>query len=71
MMTTPEKAIQKSITSARLSVHHTNFLWALFHEFARSTTQRFVALSGAGLPFSEITVSKLRSSSFSLVMRES
>ena len=61
MMTTSEKATQKSITLSRRSVHHTNFLWALFQEFVRSTTQRFVAASGAGLPFSEITASSPRS----------
>jgi hypothetical protein len=61
MMTTSEKATQKSMTLSRRSVHHTNFLWALCQEFVRSTTQRFVAVSGAGLPFSEITASKPRS----------
>jgi hypothetical protein len=61
MMTTSEKATQKSITLSRRSVHYTNFLWALFQEFVRSTTQRFVAASGAGLPFSEITASSPRS----------
>ena len=72
MMTTSEKATQKSITRSRRSVHHTNyFLWALFQEFVRSTTQRFVAANGAGLPFLEITASKPRPSSFSLVLRES
>jgi len=43
MITTSEKAIQKSMTRSLRSVHHTNFLWALFQEFVRSTTQRFVA----------------------------
>jgi hypothetical protein len=71
MMITSENATQKSITSARLSVHHTSFLWALCQELVRSTTHRLVAANGAGLPFKEITASKLRSSSFSLVMRES
>jgi hypothetical protein len=28
MITTFENAIQKSTTRARLSVHHTSFLWA-------------------------------------------
>ncbi len=51
MMITSEKATQKSITRPRLSVHHTSFLWALFQELVLSTTQRFVAVSGAGLPF--------------------
>jgi len=43
MMTTSKKAIQKSMTRPRLSVHHTSFLWALCHEVVRSTTHRFVA----------------------------
>jgi hypothetical protein len=43
MMTTSEKATQKSITLSLLSVHHTSFLWALCHELVLSTTQRFVA----------------------------
>ena len=30
MMTTSEKATQKSMTSPRRSVHHTSFLWASF-----------------------------------------
>ncbi len=53
MMTTSEKATQKSMTGSRRSVHHTSFfLWALFQEeFVRSTTHRFVAYKGAGLPF--------------------
>src|SRR5215218_7035255 len=38
--TTFEKPIQKSTTHPRRSVHHTSFLWALFQEFVRSTTQR-------------------------------
>jgi hypothetical protein len=54
MMTTSENAIQKSMTGPRRSVHQSSFLWALCQEFVRSTTQRFVACSGAGLPFSEI-----------------
>ena len=37
-MTTFESAIQKSITRSSLSVHHTNFLWALCQEFVLSTT---------------------------------
>jgi hypothetical protein len=53
-MTTSEKAIQKSMTLPLRSVHHTSFLWALFQEFVRLTTQRFVARSGAGSPFSVI-----------------
>ncbi len=55
MMTTSEKATQKSTTLPRLSVHHTSFLWALCHELVRSTTHRFVAQNGAGLPFPEIS----------------
>jgi hypothetical protein len=55
MMITLEKAIQKSITRPSLSVHHTNFLWAFCQELVRSTTQRFVARSGEGFPFSQIT----------------
>jgi hypothetical protein len=51
MMTTLEKAIQKSITRARRSVHHTSFLWALCQELVRSTIHRPVAANGAGLPF--------------------
>jgi hypothetical protein len=43
----------------------------LLQEFVRSTTQRFVAANGAGLPFSGITASKPRFPSFSLVLRES
>src|SRR5215208_5026687 len=51
-----------------LRVHHTSFLWALFQELVRSTTQRFVARSGAGLPFSEIMGSRPRDISFSRVL---
>src|SRR5215217_2917028 len=53
-MTTSEKAIQKSMTSPRRSVHQTSFLWASFacQELIRSTTHRFVAHNGAGLPLS-------------------
>jgi len=43
MMTTSEKATQKSITRPLRSVHHTSFLCALCHELVLSTTQRFVA----------------------------
>ncbi len=71
MMTTSEKAIQKSMTRPRLSVHHTSFLWALLHELVRSITHRFVAWSGAGLPFSEIMPTSPRSSRSTLVMFES
>ncbi len=61
MMIALEKATQKAITRPHLSVHHTSFLWALLHELVRSTTHRFVALIGAGLPFSEISASSPRS----------
>ena len=71
MMTTSQEAIQKSITRSWRSVHQRSFLWALFQEFVRSTTtQRFVAASGAGLPFSEIAAIKPRSSSLSLAALE-
>jgi len=63
MMIELEKAIQKSTTRPSLSVHHTSFLWALGHELVRSTTHRFVTpRGGAGLPFSEITPTRPRSS---------
>jgi hypothetical protein len=57
MITTFEKAIQKSTTRARRCVHHTSFLWASFagQEFVRSTIHRPVAFRGAGLPFTEIS----------------
>jgi hypothetical protein len=70
-MITSEKAIQKSMTVPRLSVHHTSFLWALCQELVRSTIHRFVALTGAGLPFREISLIKERASSFRRVVRES
>ena len=70
-MTTLEKAIQKAMTSPRLSVHHTSFLWAFCQELVRSTTHRIPALSGAGLPFSEIAPIKPRLSRSSLVRLES
>src|SRR5918993_5036427 len=54
-MTTFESAIQKSMTRSSLSVHHTNFLWALCQEFVLSTTQRKPTASGAGTPFLAIT----------------
>ena len=38
MITTSENATQKSITFPTRSVHHISFLWALCHEFVRSTT---------------------------------
>ena len=71
MMIALEKATQKSMTRPSLSVHHTSFLWALVQELVRSTTQRFVAPIGAGLPFSEITPTSLRSLRSSLVTFES
>jgi hypothetical protein len=43
MITTSEKATQKSITLPIRSVHQTNFLWALCHALVRSTTHRYVA----------------------------
>jgi hypothetical protein len=55
MITTSENATQKSITFPTRSVHHISFLWALCYEFVRSTTHRFVAQNGAGLPFPEIS----------------
>jgi hypothetical protein len=54
MMTTSEKATQNSMTCPSRSVHHTSFLWALCQEPLRSTTHRFVAVNGAGLPFLEM-----------------
>ncbi len=51
VMITSEKVIQKSMTLSLRSVHHTSFLWALFQEFVRSAAQRFLAASGASLPF--------------------
>ena len=71
MMITFEKAIQKSMTVLRCSVHHTNFLWAFCQEFVRSTTQRFVIPSGEGFPFSEITPVRSRSAKRLRVRSES
>jgi hypothetical protein len=71
MIITSEKATQKSMTRPRLSVHHTSFLWELCQEFVRSTIHRFVALTGAGLPFLESCPIKERASSFRRVVRES
>src|SRR5215217_7682829 len=51
MITTSEKATQKSTTRPTLSVHHTSFLWALCHELVLSDTQRCPACRGAGWPF--------------------
>ena len=50
IITTSEKATQKSTTRPHLSVRHTGFLWALCQELVLSTTQRFVAPSGACRP---------------------
>jgi hypothetical protein len=71
MITTFEKAIQKSTTRARLSVHHTSFLWAFCQELVRSTIHRPVAFRGAGLPFTEISASRLRTRSLWRVASES
>ena len=71
MMTTSEKATQKSMTRSRRSVHHTNFLWAFFQEFVRSTTQRFARLKRRRLTFLGDYGEQATSSSFSLVLRES
>ena len=71
MITTSEKAIQKSITLPARSVHHTNFLWALCHALVLSTTHRYVAQNGAGLPFLEISHDSPRSSRRSRVRSES
>ena len=71
MMTTSEKATQKSMTRPSRSVHHASFLWALCHELVRSMIQRFVTASGAGLPFSEISASSPRPSRRSRVAFES
>ena len=70
-MTTLENAIQKSMTGASLSVHHTSFLWALCQELVRSTTQRSPAVSGAGKPFLAITPTKPRLSRSLRVLPES
>jgi len=51
MITAFEKAIQKSTTRARLSVHHASFSWAFCQEFARSTIQRPFAAIVADFPF--------------------
>jgi hypothetical protein len=71
MITTFEKAIQKSTTRARLSVHHTSFLWAFCQEFVRSTIRRPVAFRGAGLSFTEISASRWRTRSLWRVASES
>src|SRR5215208_1752597 len=71
MMTTSEKATQKSITLPTRSVHHTSFLWALCQELVLSTTHRSVAQNGDGLPFLEISASSPRSLRRSRVAFES
>jgi hypothetical protein len=58
MMITSEKANQKSMTSSRRSVHHTNFLWAFCQALVRSTIHLPVASRGAGLPFLEISATR-------------
>jgi hypothetical protein len=63
-MITLEYAIQKSTTRPFRSVHHTSFLWVLSQELVRSTTHRLVAVTGAGLPFSEILALSPRAASF-------
>ena len=49
-MITLENAIQKLMTRPFRSVHYTSFLWAFCQVLVRSTTQRFVACSGAACP---------------------
>ena len=71
MMTTSEKATQKSMTLPLRSVHHTSFLWALCHELVLSTIHRLLAQNGAGSPFSEISQMSPRSSRRWRVISES
>lgn len=71
VMITAEKAIQKSMTRARRSVHHTSFLWALVQACVRSTTHRLPAVTGAGFPFSAISAQRLRAHSVLRVTSES
>jgi hypothetical protein len=71
MITTAENATQKSITFPTRSVHQTSFLWALCHALVRSTTHRYVAQNGAGLPFPEISHPSSSSSRRSRVSFES
>ena len=70
-MTTLEKATQKSMTRPSRSVHQRSFLWALCQELVCSTIHRILALSGAGLPFSEIMPIRSRLCRISLVILES
>jgi hypothetical protein len=60
MMITLEKAIQKSMTRPRLSVHHTSFLWTLCQELVRSTIHLPVAANGEDLSFYTNLVKKSR-----------
>ena len=72
MMITLEKAIQKSMTRPRLSVHHTSFLWTLCQELVRSTIHLPVAANGEeGLLFCEVSAIRPRARSFSRVASES
>jgi hypothetical protein len=71
IITTSEKATQKSITRPRFSVHHTTFFWALCHEFVRPTTHRKPALNGAGSPSWEISPINQRAVSSRRVVAES
>jgi hypothetical protein len=73
MITTSEKATQKSTNLPTRSVHHVSFLWASFagHELVLSTTHRYVAQYGAGLPFPEISRPSPRSRRRSRVRSES
>jgi len=58
-MITLEKAIQKSMTRPRLSVHHTSFLWVVSGIDPFDHPHRILALSGAALPFSQHLAVKL------------
>lgn len=71
MTTTLENETQKSTTRPRLSVHHSNFLWALCQELVRSMTQRLVAFRGAGVPLREISATSPNPRSRSRVGPES
>jgi hypothetical protein len=72
MMTTSEKVTQKSMTRPLRSVHHTSFFsWAFCQELVRSTTHRLVAVTGAGLPFSEISALSPRAANLWWVVSES
>ncbi len=71
MMSTAEKAIQNAITAARRSVHQTSFLWALDQALVRSTTHRWPAAMGAGVPFVAIAAVRPRLASRVRVAPES